>query len=137
MKKLFKKLTSDRITSYNVCYTKLLREAKTAKGAGAELTDEEALQIISKLAKQGSDAATIFKQQGRDDLYEQEMAQVAVYEQYLPAKMSNEELSAAVKAIVEEVGATSIKDMGKRSHLGCPRRYCCKTVVHRGRSERS
>jgi len=92
---------------------KVMLEAKTAKGAGAELTDEEALQIISKLAKQGSDAATIFKQQGRDDLYEQEMAQVAVYEQYLPAKMSNEELSAAVKAIVEEVGATSIKDMGK------------------------
>lgn len=92
---------------------KVMLEAKTAKGAGAELTDEEALQIISKLAKQGSDAATIFKQQGRDDLYENEMAQVAVYEQYLPAKMSDEELSAAVKEIVEEVGATSIKDMGK------------------------
>ncbi|MFV0592574.1 MAG: GatB/YqeY domain-containing protein [Draconibacterium sp.] len=92
---------------------KVMLEAKTAKGAGAELSDEEALQIISKLAKQGSDAAAIFKQQGREDLYEQEMAQVAVYEQYLPAKMSDEELSAVVKAIVEEVGATSMKDMGK------------------------
>ena len=92
---------------------KVMLEAKSAKGAGAELSDEEALQIISKLAKQGSDAAAIFKQQGREDLYEQEMAQVAVYEQYLPAKMSDEELSAVVKAIVEEVGATSMKDMGK------------------------
>ncbi|MFV0269696.1 MAG: GatB/YqeY domain-containing protein [Draconibacterium sp.] len=92
---------------------KVMLEAKTAKGAGAELSNEEALQIISKLAKQGSDAAAIFKQQGREDLYEQEMAQVAVYEQYLPAKMSDEELSAVVKAIVEEVGATSMKDMGK------------------------
>ena len=92
---------------------KVMLEAKTAKGAGAELSDEEALQIISKLAKQGSDAAAIFKQQGREDLYEQEMAQVAVYEQYLPAKMSDEELGAAVKAIVDEVGATSMKDMGK------------------------
>ncbi|MCE4563267.1 GatB/YqeY domain-containing protein [Maribellus sp. CM-23] len=92
---------------------KVMLEAKSAKGAGAELSDEEALQIISKLAKQGSDAAAIFKEQGREDLYEQEMAQVAVYEQYLPAKMSDEELSAVVKAIVEEVGATSMKDMGK------------------------
>lgn len=92
---------------------KVMLEAKSAKGAGAELSDEEALQIISKLAKQGSDAAVIFKEQGREDLYEQEMAQVAVYEQYLPAKMSDEELSAVVKAIVEEVGATSMKDMGK------------------------
>lgn len=92
---------------------KVMLEAKSAKGAGAELSDEEALQIISKLAKQGSDAAVIFKEQGREDLYEQEMAQVAVYEQYLPAKMSDEELSAVVKAIVDEVGATSMKDMGK------------------------
>ncbi|RIJ49048.1 GatB/YqeY domain-containing protein [Maribellus luteus] len=92
---------------------KVMLEAKSVKGAGDELSDEEALQIISKLAKQGSDAAAIFKQQGREDLYEQEMAQVAVYEQYLPAKMSDEELSAVVKAIVEEVGATSMKDMGK------------------------
>ncbi|MCK3685876.1 GatB/YqeY domain-containing protein [Maribellus sp. YY47] len=92
---------------------KVMLEAKTAKGAGADLTDEEALQIISKLAKQGSDAAAIFKQQGREDLYEQEMLQVAVFEQYLPAKMSDEELTEAVKAIVEEVGATSMKDMGK------------------------
>ena len=69
---------------------KVMLEAKSAKGAGAELSDEEALQIISKLAKQGSDAAVIFKEQGREDLYEQEMAQVAVYEQFLPAKRSDE-----------------------------------------------
>lgn len=92
---------------------KVMIEAKTAKGADAELTDEEALKIISKLAKQGNDSANIYKEQGRQDLYEQEMAQVAVFENYLPAKMSDEELEAAVKQIIAEVGANSMKDMGK------------------------
>lgn len=92
---------------------KVMIEAKTSKGAGAELSDDEALKIISKLAKQGSDSANIYKEQGREDLYEQEMKQVAVYEKYLPEKMSDEDLEAAVKAIIDEVGATSMKDMGK------------------------
>ncbi|WP_346856707.1 GatB/YqeY domain-containing protein [uncultured Draconibacterium sp.] len=92
---------------------KVMLEAKTAKGAGAELSDDEAMKIISKLAKQGSDSAAIYKEQGRTDLYEQEIAQVAIFEQYLPEKMSDEDLSAAVKAIIEEVGASSMKDMGK------------------------
>lgn len=88
-------------------------EARTAKGAGAELTDDEALKIISKLAKQGNDSANIYKDQGREDLYEQEMTQVKVYESYLPEKMSDEALEAAVKAIIDETGASGMKDMGK------------------------
>lgn len=92
---------------------KVMLEAKTAKSAGAELSDEESLKIIAKLAKQGSDSAAIYKQQGRDDLYDQEMAQVAVFESFLPEKMTDEELSAIIKAIIEKTGASSIKDMGK------------------------
>lgn len=92
---------------------KVMIEAKTAKGADADLSDDEALKIISKLAKQGNDSANIYKEQGRADLYEAEMAQVAIFEKYLPEKMSDEELEAAVKTIIEEVGATSMKDMGK------------------------
>ncbi|MCG6187906.1 GatB/YqeY domain-containing protein [Maribellus maritimus] len=92
---------------------KVMLEAKTSKGAGAELTDEEALKIISKLAKQGSDSAVIYKEQGRQELHDQEMVQVAVYESYLPAKMSEEELTFVVKAIIEKTGASSMKDMGK------------------------
>lgn len=92
---------------------KVMLEAKTAKSAGAELSDDEALKIISKLAKQGSDAAAIFKQQNRMDLYEQEMAQVKIFETYLPEKMSDEALTEAVKAIIAETGASSMKDMGK------------------------
>ena len=92
---------------------KVMLEAKSAKGASAEITDDDVLKIISKLAKQGNDSAEIYKQQNRDDLYEQEMIQVAVFEKYLPAKISDEELSAIVKSIIDEVGATSMKDMGK------------------------
>lgn len=92
---------------------KVILEAKSSKGAGSELSDEEILQIIAKLAKQGNDSAVIFKDQGRTDLYEQEVAQVAIFESYLPAKMSDEELTAAVQAIITETGANSMKDMGK------------------------
>lgn len=92
---------------------KALLEARTAKSAGTELTDEETLRIIAKLAKQGVDSADIYKEQGREELYEQEMGQVAVYQEYLPEKLSGDALEEAVKGIIEKVGASSIKDMGR------------------------
>ncbi|MEE4287150.1 MAG: GatB/YqeY domain-containing protein [Mariniphaga sp.] len=92
---------------------KVMIEARSAKGAGSELTDEESLKIIAKLAKQGTDSAAIYKEQGREELYSHEMAQVAVYETYLPEKISDEELTKIVKAIIEKTGASSMKDMGK------------------------
>jgi len=92
---------------------KVIIEAKSAKGAGSELDDDEVLKIIAKLAKQGSESAAIYQQQGRTDLYDEEMVQVAVFEKYLPAKLSDEELTGSIKAIIAESGATSIKDMGK------------------------
>lgn len=92
---------------------KVMIEAKSAAGATGELTDQESLKIIQKLAKQGIDSATIYKEQGRTDLYEQEMFQVKIFEAYLPAKMSDAELSEAVQAIIAETGASGMKDMGK------------------------
>lgn len=92
---------------------KVILEAKSAKGAGSDLGDDEVLKIIAKLAKQGKDSATIYKQQNREDLFEQEMEQVTVFESYLPAKLSQEELTKNIKEIVGELGASSMKDMGK------------------------
>lgn len=92
---------------------KVMLEAQTAKGAGGSLSDDDALKIISKLAKQGTDSANIYKEQGRDDLYEQEMKQVAIFESYLPEKMSDDDLTAAIKAVIAQTGASSMKDMGK------------------------
>lgn len=92
---------------------KVMLEARSAEGAGGELSDQESLKIIAKLAKQGTDSANIYKEQGRVDLYQQEIFQVQVFESYLPQKLSADELDAAVKEIIAEVGAASIKDMGK------------------------
>lgn len=92
---------------------KVFLEAKTAPGANDTLTDEAAIKIMQKLVKQGKDSATLYNEQGRADLAEAELAQVAVIETYLPKQMSAEELKAALKAIIAEVGAEGPKDMGK------------------------
>ena len=88
-------------------------EAKTAPGANDTLTDADALKIMQKLVKQGKDSAAIYVQQGRQDLADVELAQVAVIEKYLPKQMSAEELEVELKAIIAQVGATGPKDMGK------------------------
>ncbi|HEY3370533.1 MAG TPA: GatB/YqeY domain-containing protein [Prolixibacteraceae bacterium] len=92
---------------------KVMLEAKSAEGGTGELSDQEALKIIQKLAKQGTESANIYKEQGREDLYDHEMFQVKVFETYLPQKMSEAELTEAIKTIIAEAGATSIKEMGK------------------------
>ena len=92
---------------------KVLIEAKTLKGGNEELPDDLAIKAIIKLTKQGRDSADIYKQQNRIDLYEPEMGQVKVYETYLPKQMSDEELTVAIKVIIDKTGATSIKEMGK------------------------
>ncbi|HOY52740.1 MAG TPA: GatB/YqeY domain-containing protein [Prolixibacteraceae bacterium] len=92
---------------------KALLEARSAKGAGQELTDEESLRVIRKLVKQGKDSAEIYDQQNRPDLSGQEMAQVRVMETFLPLMMSDQELTAAIAALIEKCGATSLKDLGR------------------------
>ena len=92
---------------------KVFLEAKTAPGADDTLSDADALKLIQKLVKQGKDSATIYEQQGRKDLAENELLQVAVLEKYMPAQMSAEELEAALKDLIAQVGAAGPKDMGK------------------------
>ena len=92
---------------------KYIIEAKTSGPGIDELPDADVLKIISKLAKQGSDSAAIFVQQNRQDLADEELAQVAVYQEFLPKQLTADELTAEVQAIIVEVGASSMKDMGK------------------------
>ena len=87
--------------------------AKTGKGAEATLSDGEELKIVQKLVKQRKDSAAIYKEQGREDLLEKEVAEIEVLEKYLPEKLSDEALTAAVKAVIEKVGAATMADMGK------------------------
>jgi uncharacterized protein len=88
-------------------------EAKTAKGADGELTDDHALKILQKMVKQRKDSATIFSEQNRSELAANELAEATVIEAYLPKQMSDEELTATIQAIVAQVGATGPKEMGK------------------------
>lgn len=92
---------------------KYFLEAKTAPGANDTLTDDAALKIIQKLAKQGKDAAGIYISQARQDLADEELAQVKILEIYLPKQMEPEELETAIKVIIAETGAVGAKDMGK------------------------
>lgn len=88
-------------------------EAKTAPGANDTLSDDTAMKILAKLAKQGRDTAALYTEQNRPDLAEEENAQAAVVESYLPQPLSAEELEAALKEIIAAVGAEGPKDMGK------------------------
>jgi len=97
-----------------------LRAAKTAftlarsdKGAGSQLTPDEELKIMQKLVKQRRESAAIYREQKRPDLYEKEEAEADILEKYLPARMSDDELAAAVKNIIEKTGAKGPSDMGR------------------------
>ena len=92
---------------------KVFIEAKTAPGANDELDYAAALKIIQKLAKQGRETARTYTDNSRQDLADEELAQVAVMEEYLPKQLSPEEIEKAVKDIIAQTGATSMKDMGK------------------------
>ena len=92
---------------------KVFLEAKTAPGANDTLADADSLKIIAKLAKQGKETAKTYSDAGRQDLADAELAQVEVLESYLPKQLSQEEIEAKVKRIIAEVGATSMKEMGK------------------------
>lgn len=88
-------------------------EAKTAKGASGELADDAALKILQKMVKQRKESAQIFTEQNRPELAENELAEAAVIEKYLPAKLSDAELETEIKAIIAEVGAKTAQEMGK------------------------
>ena len=88
-------------------------EAKTAKGAGGELSDETATKILVKMAKQRKESAAIYKENNRLELAENELAEAAVIEEYLPKQLSEEELTTELEKIIAQIGAEGPKDMGK------------------------
>lgn len=88
-------------------------EAKTAKGANGVLTDETAIKILVKMAKQRKESAAIYNENNRPELAENELNEAAVIEEYLPRQLNDEELTAELKKIIAEVGAEGPKDMGK------------------------
>jgi uncharacterized protein len=81
--------------------------------SGGDITEEAEMKILQKLVKQRRESAELYKQQGRMDLFQQEDFEAGVIEMYLPKKMDDAELTDVIKKIISEMGASSVKDMGK------------------------
>ena len=86
---------------------------KTAEGGSKEVTDADVLKMIQKLIKQRKESAEQYTAAGRQELADNELAEAVALEKYLPKQLSVEEVKMRVAEIIAQVGATSIKDMGK------------------------
>lgn len=86
---------------------------KTSKSGSDEVSEAEEIATLSRLVKQRKEAATMYKEQNRQELFEEEMFQMRIIEAYLPKQMSEDEVREALKAIISDVNASSAKDMGK------------------------
>ena len=86
---------------------------KTAEGGSRDVTDADVLKMIQKLIKQRKESAEQFTAAGRQELADNELAEAAAMEKYLPRQLSVDEVKARVREIIAQVGATSVRDMGK------------------------
>ena len=88
-------------------------KAKTEPGANGAISEDGEMKLLQKLVKQRKDSLTIFQEQNRADLAEKEASEIAVIEKFLPVQMTEDEVKAAVEAIVKELGAAGPQDLGK------------------------
>ena len=102
----------ERLTALRDIKSKIMLEA-TKEGAGETVDDATTLAILSRLLKQRNETATLYSEQGREDLAAEELAQAAVIQEFLPAALGEAEIEAKVAEIIESVGASSMADMGK------------------------
>ena len=112
MKEAMKAKDKVRLASLRDIKSKITLALSEA-GSGDQLDDAAVTKILSKQLKQREDTLTIYQDQGRDDLVSEEQAQAEVIRAYLPKPMSPDELAASVKSLVEELGASSMADMGR------------------------
>ena len=91
----------------------LILLAETEKGGGDGISEETEIKLLTKAVKQRRDSLEVFEKQGRDDLAAVEKGEIEIIEAYLPKQLSEEEVTEEIRAIVAEVGASSMKDMGK------------------------
>ena len=112
MKEAMKSKDSVALESLRAIKSEILL-AQTKSGASDGLSEEEEIKLLQKLVKQRKDSATLYTEQGREDLAAPELAQADVISQFLPEQMGEEELKAVIAGIIETTGASSMKDMGK------------------------
>lgn len=107
---------------------KYIQELETSVGHNGEATDGEIMKIISKLVKQGRDSAEQYKNAGRADLYDEEIAQVSVLENYLPKQMTDEEIAVEIDKVMEESGSTNMGVLMKELNVRLAGRADGKTI---------
>ena len=112
MKEAMKAKDKEKLEAIRAIKNAILQE-KTKAGAGDELDEATENKMLQKLVKQREDSAEIYKKENRDELAEKEMFEANVIREFLPDPLSEEDIKAKVEKIVEETGATSMKDMGK------------------------
>ncbi len=102
----------DRLAALRAIKSAFLLE-NTKEGSSGEITNDIAIQIIGKLQKQRMDAYKIYIDQKRQDLAKEELSQAKVLEEYLPQQMDEDELTNQLKILIDQMGASSMADMGK------------------------
>ena len=107
---------------------KYIQELETSVGHNGEATDAEIMKIINKLVKQGKDSAEQYKSAGRTELYNEEMLQVAVLEEYLPKQMSEDEISVEIDKVMTETGSTNMGVLMKELNSRLAGRADGKTI---------
>ena len=111
LKTAMKAKDTTTLTALRAIKSQLLLAA-TGKGGG-ETSDEAGIKMLQKLVKQRKESAELYKNQGREDLAEAELAEAAIIERYLPKQLSEDELKPIIQAIIDRVGASGMQDMGK------------------------
>ncbi len=112
MKQAMLQKNKDELTTLRSIKSLILL-AQTDKGGPKELSEDEEMKILTKAAKQRKESAEIFQEQGRPELAEKELKELEVINRYLPSQLSEDELEAEIKNIIEQLGASGPKDMGK------------------------
>lgn len=112
MKVAMKAKDTVALASLRSIKTEILK-AKTSGDFSGEMSEGEELKLIQKLVKQRKDSAKLYKEQNREDLAEEELNEAKILEEFLPEQLSEEEIARNVKAIIQQTGASSMKDMGK------------------------
>lgn len=114
LKEAMKAHEQRRVSTLRLINSALKNADIEARGQGkAPLTDEELLSLLQKLIKQRQESAELYDKGGRPELAEQEREEIAIISTYLPKQMSETEAQAAIAAVIKEIGAASMKDMGK------------------------
>ncbi len=112
LKEAMRSQNKDRVRALRGIKSQILL-AETEKGAGGDLTEDGEIALLSKAVKQRKDSARLYQEQKRDDLADIELTEVEIISRYLPAQLTEEELSVHLQQLVNDLGASGPQDMGK------------------------